>query len=587
MPELTIAIIGTAGRKDDGPRLSAELFQKMTADAAARIATMRQSNPGSDTALISGGAAWADHVAVRLYLDGNAKRLTLFLPAELQHGRFVERPTFDRFDTGRTANYYHRLFKEKTGIDGLKEIEAAIAKGAVADTSQPGFKERNTLVARKANHLLAYTFGPGREITHPGHVYAETAGLRNGGTADTWNKAIQAISKTHIPLDALARRSMPRTPIEDPVPELTQRPMPAKPAPQTDISQFDGPNRFLSNFWPAHVVLDNVAYPTVEHAYQAAKTTPDKRAPFLAASSPEQAKRLGRTITPRPDWDNVKITVMKELLQQKFADPALAKMLLATENAQLIEGNHWGDRFWGQSPAGSGNGSNHLGHLLMEIRQTLRDHMIDRNHSDLAHETSNPNTTATPQRDPDMEATMYFHYGKDKRPDFRSTTTFDAIVAGERTSTTRFMTWQGYNRWASIKPGSIVRFWSEQNVGQGKSVDVVVKAAIPVNLATMTNHELEAWSKREGWTPLAGRQYGQKYGPGIQIIFENPTTTKNRDVHSHTAGQSLQSPANIPIDKTPEKPTEAPTRRIGSARNTIASALVSRLLAAKAPTRER
>jgi ribA/ribD-fused uncharacterized protein len=136
------------------------------------------------------------------------------------------------------------------------------------------------------------------------------------------------------------------------------------------ITSFSGPNRFLSNFWPAIVHLDGVDYPTVEHAYVAAKTLDTiKRAEVHRAATPGEAKRIGRKLQLRPDWDDVKVQVMADLLRQKFAHPALRDMLLATGNAELIEGNTWGDRFWGQCPVGVGE--NHLGRLLMELRAGL------------------------------------------------------------------------------------------------------------------------------------------------------------------------------------------------------------------------
>jgi ribA/ribD-fused uncharacterized protein len=115
-----------------------------------------------------------------------------------------------------------------------------------------------------------------------------------------------------------------------------------------------------------------LCYPTVEHAYQAAKTLDQtERVVILAALSPGSAKRLGKTVTKRTDWDDItKINVMAVLLKQKFADPVTAHYLKETGDAELIEGNHWGDVFWGVC---RGVGKNHLGRLLMEIRDTLRN----------------------------------------------------------------------------------------------------------------------------------------------------------------------------------------------------------------------
>lgn len=120
---------------------------------------------------------------------------------------------------------------------------------------------------------------------------------------------------------------------------------------------------------PGVVVFDRVAYPTVEHAYQAAKTIDDEeRARVAATPSPGRAKRLGKSLTLRPDWDAVRLGIMRDLLRQKFNHPEYQRMLLATGDAELVEGNVWGDTFWGIC---DGVGENYLGRLLMQVREEL------------------------------------------------------------------------------------------------------------------------------------------------------------------------------------------------------------------------
>jgi ribA/ribD-fused uncharacterized protein len=133
----------------------------------------------------------------------------------------------------------------------------------------------------------------------------------------------------------------------------------------TPIKRFSGPHRFLSNFYPAVVGLDGDAYPTTEHAYQAAKVPRIQRGPFLTVATAGEAKRLGRRVQLRPDWESVKVGVMLHLLRAKFADPSLRRMLTATGSALLEEGNTWGDRYWGTV---HGMGENMLGKLLMQVR---------------------------------------------------------------------------------------------------------------------------------------------------------------------------------------------------------------------------
>lgn len=140
------------------------------------------------------------------------------------------------------------------------------------------------------------------------------------------------------------------------------------------IDSFSGANAFLSNFWPATVVLDGMVFRSTEHAYQAAKFDDVAvRVQIQAAPSPGQAKKLGRLWAPRPDWDSVRIDVMLDLLRQKFSpDAALSDRLLATGDAELIEGCYWHDSFWGVCNCGRcPPGQNHLGKLLMKIRDEL------------------------------------------------------------------------------------------------------------------------------------------------------------------------------------------------------------------------
>ncbi len=137
------------------------------------------------------------------------------------------------------------------------------------------------------------------------------------------------------------------------------------------IDRFRGEYRFLSNFWPAVVTLDGITYPTVEHAYQAAKILdPTSRGLFYSAATPGDAKRLGRQLTRlRGDWHQVRLAVMADLVRQKFTHPDLRDRLLATGNRDLIEGNDWGDTFWGVC---RGVGDNQLGRILMKVREELR-----------------------------------------------------------------------------------------------------------------------------------------------------------------------------------------------------------------------
>jgi len=138
------------------------------------------------------------------------------------------------------------------------------------------------------------------------------------------------------------------------------------PAPPPAIAGFFSENRFLSNFWFAKVELDGVIYPSVENAYQAAKTEPRFRDPFVSCK-PAEAKRMGREVPLRLEWADPAFRI--DLVRQKFAfGTELATLLLATKNLVLIEENKWNDTFWGQC---RGRGHNHLGIILMDWRAEL------------------------------------------------------------------------------------------------------------------------------------------------------------------------------------------------------------------------
>lgn len=135
------------------------------------------------------------------------------------------------------------------------------------------------------------------------------------------------------------------------------------------ITSFSGEYRWLSNFHACEVPYKGLHFPSVENAYQAEKCAdPKGKTAFLHISAGE-AKRLGRRVPIREDWERVKLTVMGELLRIKFSPGSdLADRLLATGEEELVEGNWWKDTFWGVC---NRVGENHLGRLLMEVRTEL------------------------------------------------------------------------------------------------------------------------------------------------------------------------------------------------------------------------
>lgn len=129
------------------------------------------------------------------------------------------------------------------------------------------------------------------------------------------------------------------------------------------ITSFRGEYRFLSNFYPADVAYNGITYHNNESAFQAQKD-PSRAHEFALLTNPVQAKRNGRKVHLRSDWEKVKVGIMEEIVRAKFEqNPDLAEKLLATGNQLLIEGGT--DNFWG-------NKRNALGKILMKIRLELR-----------------------------------------------------------------------------------------------------------------------------------------------------------------------------------------------------------------------
>ena len=132
------------------------------------------------------------------------------------------------------------------------------------------------------------------------------------------------------------------------------------------IEKFAGEHRFLSNFWMVPIEYEGIVYPSSEHAYQAAKTLDvEERHKIAVLAHPAHAKKAGLSLALRSDWKQVKRRVMEEILRRKFEQRPLAAKLAATGTAELVEGNTWGDQYWGVC---GGAGENHLGRLLMKIR---------------------------------------------------------------------------------------------------------------------------------------------------------------------------------------------------------------------------
>lgn len=174
---MNIAIIGTAGRAEDGDILKQESFGDMFLSVKSIVRNLNGHNPWT---AVSGGAAWADHIAVFSFGLGNAEKLILELPCALTtEGKFIDTGEKDfRKNPGGTSNYYHELFSKKVGMDSFKQLRDASNNQNCSVSIGKGFFDRNSAIAEKADVCIALTFG-------------DKAVLKDGGTADTMGKFLK------------------------------------------------------------------------------------------------------------------------------------------------------------------------------------------------------------------------------------------------------------------------------------------------------------------------------------------------------------------------------------------------------------
>ena len=136
------------------------------------------------------------------------------------------------------------------------------------------------------------------------------------------------------------------------------------------IGPFRGDYYFLSNMYECPVTLDIRTYKCAEAAFQAYKTEwSNEKDQFLGLNGYE-ARKLGRSVKLRKNWDKLKDSIMYYVVLHKFIENAdLAEKLLATGDEELVEINTWNDTYWGVC---NGKGANRLGHILMAVREFLK-----------------------------------------------------------------------------------------------------------------------------------------------------------------------------------------------------------------------
>lgn len=142
----------------------------------------------------------------------------------------------------------------------------------------------------------------------------------------------------------------------------------------TKITKFRGKNFFLSNFYNAPIKYQGLFYQNDEAAFQSAKvigTKQENLCKTFTILKANDAKHKGRHVLLRSDWEKVKEQVMYDIVFDKFTrNKDLKAKLLATGNAELIEGNTWHDTYWGYDFSKK-RGQNKLGKILMQVRQKI------------------------------------------------------------------------------------------------------------------------------------------------------------------------------------------------------------------------
>eukprot|EP01132_Coremiostelium_polycephalum_P008527 gene8527-10482_t len=198
----TVSVIGTAGRGKE-IELTRQHFEFMCNHLELYLTENKLT--WDSIILVSGGAAWADHVAIESYFRHPETELLIYLPCELveiknstssndnnNNNNIKKYQYYDSLEKnfvknpGRTSNKYHSEFSKTMNRDTMTEIMKAKEIGAVLNSDYHGYHARNTMVA-KSDYILAFTLAPGDSPLSP------------SGTSDTWKKA-KTLNKKHIPL---------------------------------------------------------------------------------------------------------------------------------------------------------------------------------------------------------------------------------------------------------------------------------------------------------------------------------------------------------------------------------------------------
>lgn len=138
------------------------------------------------------------------------------------------------------------------------------------------------------------------------------------------------------------------------------------------IKEFKNQYFFLSNFYECPIYYNKLVFCNAEAAFQAQKVIDEKEQYKFINLNASQARKLGKTIVLREDWEEVKDNIMYEIVKRKFTvNKELQQKLIDTKDEELVEGNWWHDTYWGVDSK-TGIGKNKLGKILMKVREEVK-----------------------------------------------------------------------------------------------------------------------------------------------------------------------------------------------------------------------
>lgn len=138
------------------------------------------------------------------------------------------------------------------------------------------------------------------------------------------------------------------------------------------IKEFKNQYFFLSNFYECPIYYNKLVFCNAEAAFQAQKVIDEKEQYKFINLNASQARKLGKTIVLRKDWEEVKDNIMYEIVKRKFTvNKELQQKLIDTKDEELVEGNWWHDTYWGIDSK-TGIGKNKLGKILMKVREEVK-----------------------------------------------------------------------------------------------------------------------------------------------------------------------------------------------------------------------